>query len=145
MKVGFTGTRKGMTSAQKHSLRMILLSLKCNTFSHGDCVGADEEAHAIAGELGAVVVVHPPINDKLRAYVTGNFILETKPVCDYLVRNKHIVDSTEHLIATPETYTSAPGSGTWGTIRYARKIGRPRTIILPDGTCKDEASPASHR
>jgi len=30
------------------------------------------------------------------------------------------------------------GSGTWATIRYARKVGKPVTIIYPDGEIQEE-------
>jgi hypothetical protein len=45
--IGFTGTRQGMTAEQKSALRN-LLDGGAGDFHHGDCIGADSEAHGIA-------------------------------------------------------------------------------------------------
>ena len=54
-RVGFTGTRKGMTTAQRITLQNILLGTMIGadelTIHHGDCAGVDAEVHAIAGSL----------------------------------------------------------------------------------------------
>ena len=63
--IGFTGTQQGMTLRQKQQLNEILRDLydKGNRwFHHGDCIGADAEAHDIATAIGYHILVHPPIN-----------------------------------------------------------------------------------
>lgn len=52
----------------------------------------------------------------------------------YLVRNRDIVEETELLIAAPAKAVEHLQSGTWSTVRYARRFGRPISIIRPDGT-----------
>jgi len=42
------------------------------------------------------------------------------PEDTYAKRNKNIVDATDYLIATPND-KERPGSGTWVTVRYARR------------------------
>jgi predicted Rossmann fold nucleotide-binding protein DprA/Smf involved in DNA uptake len=37
------------------------------------------------------------------------------------------------MIATPHSYVEIGRSGTWATVRYARKAGKPIYLILPDG------------
>lgn len=140
MNVGFTGTRKGMSAKQKNGLEDWFEEHYDNyeggpnflaEFHHGDCEGADEQAHEVAGFYFKKRVVHPPIDTRYRAYTIG----EEWPLYmpkeygyrkpkDYLDRNHDIVDETDVLIAAPETMTEELRSGTWATIRYARKQGK---------------------
>jgi hypothetical protein len=53
-------------------------------------------------------------------------------------RNHDIVDETELLIACPGELAEAVRSGTWATVRYARKLGRPIVIFWPDGSVTGE-------
>lgn len=128
--IGFTGTRRGMTRAQQNVLRSLLLS-GSGKLHHGDCVGADEQAHDIARALGHAVAIHPASNPNQRAYKSAQDIRPPKPP---LVRNKVIVRETELLVAAPAEAMEQQLSGTWSTVRYARKLGRAICIIRPDGT-----------
>ncbi len=135
-KLGFTGTAKGMTRAQKAVFRALILQPVWgvfNEFHHGDCVGADEESHKFIREDKPTVwiVGHPPINDKFRAFTECDFFL---PPRDYIPRDHDIVDATERLVATPKGFKEELRSGTWATLRYARKLERELLIIWPDGT-----------
>lgn len=128
--VGFTGTRDGMTDEQTKQLKRVLADLNSGCFHHGDCLGADSEGHDIADALMYDTHVHPPVSGTHRAFRKGSF---EEPSLDYLARNKQIVNMTSLLIAAP----SGPEelrSGTWSTIRYARKLSRPVVICWPDGT-----------
>jgi len=136
MNVGFTGTRFGMSELQKQTLYEKLKEIKLppsvvtisDEFHHGDCVGADAEAHVIALNLKYKVVIHPPDQDKLRAFCVVSYKIEVpKP---YLDRNKMIVDSCHLLIAAPRTNGEELRSGTWSTIRYA-KHKKKEVYILP--------------
>ncbi len=124
VKIGFTGTQKGMNNFQKDTLKGIL-SNYCGEFHHGDCIGADTEAHEIACELGFKIIIHPPVNKKKRAFCEG-VLLKEKP---YLQRNKEIVNSVDLLIAEPRQIHEVIRSGTWATIRYAVKKGKNVYII----------------
>lgn len=132
IKAGFTGTQQGMTDIQQRVLSAILKRLGAGEFHHGDCVGADAEAHAVVYKLGLFIVIHPPKDSKKRAFC---YSLKTTILCpkDYLDRNHDIVDETDFLIATPKTKDEELRSGTWATVRYARKIGKRVHIIYPDG------------
>jgi hypothetical protein len=123
--IGFTGTREGMTWKQADSLRDCLQTLKADALHHGDCFGADMEAHLIAEALGIETVVHPPNQAIKRAWCRGTEVRNSKP---YLDRNQAIVDSCTWLIAAPATDQEERRSGTWATIRYAQRVGK--TVML---------------
>lgn len=133
--VGFTGNRHGLTPKQEVRVAAILMSSKvrgeAHHFHHGDCVGADEEAAAIAKAAGYFLVSHPPDNPKARAYVPSDFAWVEKP---YIARNHDIVKKSDKMVACPDGYEEVLRSGTWATIRHARKVGKPLTIVFPDGS-----------
>jgi len=58
----------------------------------------------------------------------------------YLARNQDIVDETEVLIAVPAQKKEIVRSGTWATIRRARKAGRLIYFIFPDGRVVKEVA-----
>lgn len=119
-----------MTVAQIRAL-MGLLMLKGVTLHHGDCIGADQQAAEIAEKLGHQTVGHPPTNQSKRAFHPST---KTLPAKDYLERDKDIVDASERLLAAPKGYEEERRSGTWFTVRYARRMGKKVTIIFPDGS-----------
>jgi len=129
--LGFTGTRDGCTPAQLLALRDLLAAtLRHNDiFRHGDCTGADEQAHNLARLLGAIIHVHPPTNPRLRAHCDGDVIWLPR---DYINRNHDIVNRSDRLIACPKGPEDMR-SGTWVTVFYARNRERPVTIVWPSG------------
>ena len=139
MKIGFTGTKKGMSTEQIVAFHELIDQLDhdegISEFHHGDCVGADADAHEIM-YIGCDVIIHPPTNSSKRAYCKG--YKELREEKEYLDRNKDIVDETNLLIAIPCGYLEQIRSGTWSTIRYARKQGKTIIILFPDGTSKTE-------
>ena len=94
-------------------------------------MGVDEQAYDIARALGRAVVIHPASLPNQRAFKSAQDIRQPKPP---LVRNKVIVRETGLLIAAPAQAIEQHRSGTWSTVRYARKMGRAICIIRPDGT-----------
>lgn len=129
MIIGVTGSERGMTDKQFDWLRDNLIDLGATELHHGDCVGVDSVAHDLASELRLRVVVHPPTIPDKRAYCVGPNVLHlpTKP---YLIRNHDIVDACGTLLALPDG-PERLRSGTWATVRYARRVGRPVLIRLP--------------
>jgi len=142
MIVGFTGTQNGMTSAQYSELALVIrrLTKTMTEFHHGDCIGSDFEFHecvvktaSFSGDVPIVMGIHPPINESKRAFCNSGNIRMYLPK-DYLDRNHDIVDAVDLMIATPEQMFEVLRSGTWATIRYARKRGIDVCIIYPDGS-----------
>jgi hypothetical protein len=132
MNLGFTGTREGMSQRQKLALGELLdgrYSMNIGDFHHGDCQGADTQAHLIAKSRGWNIIIHPPDQTYARAYNTG-FSSIRMPM-PFLARNHNIVDECSALIAAPRTEKEELRSGTWATIRYAWKQGKTVVILNP--------------
>lgn len=133
MKIGFTGTRHGMTEHQRYCLEAQLFDLCAKELHHGDCVGADVQADAIAIAMELPRIIHPPDNPRWRARccdvpTSHATILPAKA---YHVRNYEIVDACDVLIAAPRTLEEEMRSGTWMTVRYARRTKVKLIILCP--------------
>lgn len=133
IKYGFTGTRSGLNQIQKESIVNLLKTNLNSGFGvevhHGDCIGADSDFHQICEQFivnqyfqnKITIQIHPPNDSKLRAYCNCSNIFEPKP---YLQRNKDIVNQTDILIGCPHSFEEQTRSGTWMTIRYAKKSNK---------------------
>ena len=130
VRIGFTGSQRGMTELQRAALEALLADKATSEFHHGDCIGADAQAHDLAVAMLCEPVIHPPINESKRAFKSAKRIC---PARRYLARNKEIVRESDLLIATPGEAIEQLRSGTWSTVRFARKLGKPVFVILPDG------------
>jgi hypothetical protein len=129
--IGFSGTQRGMTEAQKATVSRLLAAAPGVTSAHhGDCIGADAQFHELALAY-APVIIHPPTNDAKRAFCHGAVVL---PAEGYIARNHAIVDACQVVIATPKEADEVVRSGTWATIRYARQQGKLVLVIRPDGS-----------
>ena len=138
MKVGFTGTQDGMTAPQREGFWSVLGDLQPEEFHHGLCIGSDEEAHGLVQQVpGCETHGRPPLNISKMAKCECDVMYAPK---DYLRRNRDIVDATDRLVATPKGPEELR-SETWSTIRYAKRLGRPVTIIMPDGVITTTAKP----
>ena len=154
MEIGFTSTRRGLAKAQAAGVKDVLSQFVTHArlvdedelvFRHGACKGGDCEGAHLARELGFWIVGHPGfgVNKK-----TGKITLDQRGVFasdkemgmfPYLVRNEHIVDKSQYLVGAPHQKNEVKrGSGTWYTIRYARKWKKPIIIVFPDGTIETE-------
>jgi hypothetical protein len=138
MHIGFTGTREGMTENQKQELYKQLLTYLGHAiwFHHGCCVGADAEAHEIAFSLN--VMKFPYTHVSFVGHPCDISRMTAKMVCESmhkpyrpLTRNRKIVEECDVLIAAPRTINEELRSGTWATIRYARKAGKPVIVLEP--------------
>lgn len=129
VKIGMTGSRDGISeyAISKFKDYLDTLSVKVDEVHHGDCVGADTIFHDICKSKGFRIVVHPPTNPTMRSYCDGDVI---KPPLAYLERNKRIVDETDFIVAFPSSTNEVVRSGTWSTIRYARKKGK-NVVMFP--------------
>lgn len=117
MGIGFTGTRRGMTEFQKKAVSEFLAMLRLtfgHEFIHGAADGSDKQAEAMA--------------------LVSGYVPQPIPAGDNpLARDHKIARQSEFVIATPFEYEEVMRSGTWATIRYARKYHTPGVIVWPDG------------
>jgi hypothetical protein len=137
MKLGFTSTQLGLSEKQVEILGLLLRSIQPEEFHHGDCKGGDEAGHQLARQhTRARIVAHPGHIPKKRAHCVADEIREPQ---NTLARNEQIVAETDMLLAAPgcEEYTR---SGTWSTVRYARRQGQPIIIVLPNGEIRREGA-----
>lgn len=133
MILGFTGTRHGMSAAQRSRVRQLLIELKPDAVHHGDCLGADAQFHDIAVNFDIAITIWPSNDPRWRANRrTGRLtVWVARPP---LERNENIViAAVDGLIATPEQAEEQRHGGTWFTVRYARHLGRRIWLVLPDG------------
>lgn len=151
MKIGFTGTQRGMTIPQTEAVKSFLTSQLgwMTEFHHGDCIGADAEADLIVRRYvnipKTVIVIHPPKKDEKRAWCpvldiemwATTILLDPK---DYLDRNRDIVEQTDILVAASAGMTENQRSGTWYTVRHARRLKKGIFIYFPDGSYNVETS-----
>lgn len=131
--VGFTGARAGVTRTQAETCWSILgkdWAEGVREFHHGDCVGADASIAAYAMRTGFRIIGHPPNDPSRRAWFPCDELLPERP---YLDRNRAIVDVSGRLLACPDG-PDRLRSGTWSTIRYARRSGLAVRVVMPDGT-----------
>jgi hypothetical protein len=140
--ITFTGPQAGMTLLQQKEVRRLLTVITDGDLvaHHGDCIGADDEFHSLAWYHGTRIVIHPSNISGKRAFANMRLpsstviIHEPKPP---LVRNHDMVDVSSVVIATPAG-EEVMRSGTWATIRYARKTKTRTFIVTPDGNSYED-------
>jgi len=132
MHLGITGGRKGLTRAQFNVIKEFIIEDNCVTHLHeGDCTGFDAQVTLMFRDLRPEVKIvrHPP--KKVLTQAFGPYD-ETREPKDYLVRDQDNINESQYLWAGPDK-AECIRSGTWATVRMARKRGIPITIIMPDG------------
>lgn len=137
MNIGFTGTRKGMTSEQEAVVDSLLFYFNGRygdvTLLEGDCTGADDQAYRLARNRGIRIETFPPTDKRYACNHKADVVHSAQP---YLVRNASIVKACDVLIAAPGEFAERLRSGTWSTIRLAKK--KPVYTVYPDGTMEYE-------
>jgi|694.fasta_scaffold134342_3 hypothetical protein len=126
IKIGFTGNRYGLSIEQKEQIKLILDNYTNIIVSHGDCVGADTDFHNLCinyretyPDKSLMIHIFPPNDPKSRAFNKGDLLMGENP---YLVRNSAIIKNSSILIGCPiDKNKETLRSGTWSTIRKARK------------------------
>lgn len=139
MEVGFTGSRRGMAPLARGKVQALLMLYFVHTISctlhHGDCVGSDEEVEKLASDLGYYTMAYPA-SDVAERWLAKTASHLTRDPMPALQRNEFIVAESDVLIATVQGFTPNAEqlrSGTWATIRYAKKEDCPIWLVNPMG------------
>lgn len=130
---GFVGPYTGLTGRQVQSLTTLLVVSPPDRVHHGDAIGGDAHFHGLVRELlpDCKLVLHPAERGAYRAFCKApeHHYYTTRWRCCFSV-----VRASSFLIVCTSPRKEDPRSGTWATVRYARKLGKPVAIIQPDGT-----------
>jgi hypothetical protein len=116
MYVGFSGRAQGITPEQTAKLCSLLLQEFTGWHGlHNDGEGSAQVFGKIASSMGFMVDTTPSDISPMR-------------------RNRYLVAQSDALVAIPPCdQIVKKGSGTWETIKYMWKAGKPVHIILSDG------------
>jgi len=102
---------------------------------HGDCIGADADFNTVCISLNLKTWIRPCTLKDLRAYCDGEVIADpVKP----MKRNQAIVTQSTVMVACPPNDKELKRSGTWATIRMARRAKKPLYILFPGGKIQIE-------
>jgi hypothetical protein len=126
-----------MTSAQSAGVAQQLEGAEM--LHHGSCIGADFEVAVIARKLGMHIESHPA-ND-VPAHKVADAPADIRyPPRRAKARNQEIVNLCDRLVAAPRgPEKSNLRSGTWMTVRMARRAKKPIVLVWPDGTVEEES------
>lgn len=136
MKIAFTGTREGMNEYQLEQLEKILTENRSFIVygGHGNCIGADVQFHKAFRRIldrNTYLAVFPSTSKRTRAPDPRDASYIDDPESP-TTRDHTIVISAGPggtLIAAPLDDNETAKSGTWLTVRYARKR-KIKVIIL---------------
>ena len=154
----FTGARRGTVLSQWKTVgdRLYELGRTRNEIGvmHGGAQGADATFHGmvVAKMLlrdapWAWLRIYPALGNPAAFGVTHERLRDrivSLPPATPLDRNRLMLteakrlDPRVRLLAVPSSTTELRRSGTWATVRYARELGVPITLVLPDGSIREE-------
>lgn len=131
MRIGFVGSRAGPSSEQRAALRGILSRLNVGlavVLHHEE----GDPAASLAGELGLATIAYPEFQ------VYQGYAREHRKSRAVPTRNLDIVDNCDILIVCP-SHACLPTFGRMASlVEYARKHGKPRITIWPNGSTLEE-------
>ena len=137
MIIAFTGEAR-IDEREAHYVDAVLQTLTpaVDTLRTGACIGVDTAVAEYGLQRGFLVHTVVPANRKAvdplwREHCSTFF--EMPPDTDYRDRNTRMVQPAQRLIAFPrwsENDNRSIRSGTWMTVRIARKLGIPVTELL---------------
>lgn len=143
----FTGTQRGLTHAQYLALDNVIrdeILMSAVSIAHGGCLGADIEFHELLLQfrLGPQTTVYPSNIPKKSAFDNlqgvDKYGVTIREPRDPLERNRYMIHRCDRLLACPGEMEEVVRSGTWATVRHARRCHRRITFVWPNGTITHE-------
>jgi len=135
-----TGTQRGMTANQGATARALLRAFRSEGYEwmhNGLCVGVDEELFYAGRGQGWKIHGHP-------STVEGKSVASLYGACDLLEdpappldRNRAMVDASSVVLAVPGERQERLRSGTWATVRHARRTGKRVVLVYTDGSVEE--------
>lgn len=129
--IGVTASREGLTDPQKNWIEDFLEGNLAYVLHHGMCKGGDIELAVLFRKYNTYIIAHPGHIRHMRAASPANDLI--LPWSHTLVRNRIIVNHSELILGFPKV-PYATDSGTWHTIKFAKKQKTPLFVIGPDGS-----------
>jgi len=134
--VSFSGSQHGLTNKQEEELLGLLRQLKPELGIHGACIGGDDIFDKLCVMEGIDRLVFP--SNHLAKRIPNQELLHRqpprvtiRPPKQALDRNRDIITAGDVLIACPRQQYEIVRSGTWTTIRAAKKVGMVVYILKP--------------
>lgn len=135
MIIGFTGPRSGINSTQIEIFADLFRHLDGHAMVHGGAQGADEQADTVAAGLIDPwnIEIFPGNEDRQRYWQCKMPRRQVHQWIAPLDRNRLVANACHVLIAAPRTASEEARSGTWTTVRYARRMRIRHVLVWPDG------------
>lgn len=137
MIVAVTGTRQDLTPAQLITATHLFQGAAEHVtgFHNGGCIGADRRLFSLAcAFLECPIDVWPALVNASQRFNPPDWPwITVHELMPPLERNEVMVTLSDVLWAFPGEDTEQLRSGTWATVRRARKISRSLVIVLPNG------------
>jgi predicted Rossmann-fold nucleotide-binding protein len=135
MQIAFTGSRNYQPATDDEKVLTVLYGISRNAFLvTGGCIGVDAAVARIGTQMGFRVHTILPA-DRSRVdpewRIWCDTFEEMPQGTSYKDRNVRLVVLADSLIAfpsQPETHNGPRGSGTWQTVRLARRANKVVTI-----------------
>jgi len=135
-----TGTRHGGTPYQIASVGWLWSRYGIKELHDGDSIGVDEQLYYLGHAFGAHITLHPPTNEKYRAFcgLLDCVLIDPEhttilPEKGYHARDRDMVDEAEVIVSVQWKPVELDYGGTRYTTDYAREQGKPLALIWPNG------------
>lgn len=130
--VGITGSLEGLTGPQLRWAKQFIQDNVVRVLHHGNCIGGDEDVATLFYKgQDTYIIAHPGHISTMQSKISFNDLV--LPEKHTLARNRLIVNSSDLLLGFPKIDDEDDNSGSWYTIRWAKRHRTPVIVISPTG------------